>query len=212
MHQEQPQRRIELRAQGHQQDVHLDIPLNRTLRIRLDDAPTGRELTALHTVDVFVNLGPDGVYHMPSSGRGVDQNLFTLERFPARFAESLYDASYTIYATAVPDVPAALQTGEGSFVLYDDITEIDDDTVFELTADGATSARTGIAIDVYALHGPGDGRLWAVADNGEVLVHSGASGGSPRPRPTPPCAASGRGTGTTSGRSEMRARWCASTA
>ena len=157
-----------------QQDVHLDIPLNRTLRIRLDDAPTGRELTALHTVDVFVNLGPDGVYHMPSSGRGVDQNLFTLERFPARFAESLYDASYTIYATAVPDVPAALQTGEGSFVLYDNITEIDDDTVFELTADGATSARTGIAIDVHALHGPGDGRLWAVADHGEVLVHNGA--------------------------------------
>jgi len=157
-----------------QQDVHLDIPLNRTLRIRLDEAPVGAEETALHTVDVFVDLGADGVYHMPESGQGIDQNLFTLERFPARFAESLYDASYTIYATAVADVEPVLQTGEGSFVLFDSITEIDDDTVFALDADGAQSAGTGISIDVHAIHGAGDGRLWAVANDGEIVVHDGA--------------------------------------
>ncbi|TNF36746.1 MAG: hypothetical protein EP329_04880 [Deltaproteobacteria bacterium] len=157
-----------------QQDVHLDIPLNRTLRIRLDGAPTGRAETALHTVDVFVDLGADGVYHMPESGEGIDRNLFTLDHFPARFAESLYDASYTVYATAVPDVPPSLQTGEGSFVHYDEITEADDDTVFTLDADGARSAQSGVSVDIHAVHGAGDGRLWAVADDGEVLIHNGA--------------------------------------
>src|SRR5690606_13271884 len=70
-----------------QQDVRLDIPLTRTLRVRLDDAPVGRPETALHTVDVFLDFGADGVFHMPATGSGVDVNEFTLDYFPERFAE-----------------------------------------------------------------------------------------------------------------------------
>ena len=156
-----------------QQDVVLDIPLNRDLRVRLDDAPLGDERTALHTVDVFVDFGADGVYRMPSRGRGREQNLFSLTRFPARFAESLYDASYTVYATAVPDVPDEFQTGEGSFVVYDAITETDGDTVLALSPGAGEALGVGVTLDVHALTGDGTGRLWGACDEGRVVAFDG---------------------------------------
>ncbi|MCC6620175.1 MAG: IPT/TIG domain-containing protein [Deltaproteobacteria bacterium] len=166
------------------QDIELDIPLARDLRIRLDGAPVGRRETELHTVQVFVNLGSDGVFLMPSEGRGIDQNVFELERFPVEFAESLYDASFTVWATAIADAPPESQTGEGSFVHHDRITRVYSDAVFELDFEApvegsaAQHRRTGIAESVRAVHGPGapgalPERLWAVGDSGHVIAWDG---------------------------------------
>ncbi len=155
-----------------QQDVRLDIPLSRELRIRLDDAPIGRVETDWHTVDVFIDFGPDGVFLMPSRGAGPQQNLFELRHYPERFADSLYDASYTIYgaATMGPSEPA---TGEGSFTLHTAITEVDDDSVFELIEGGALSTSAGITADVFALAGDGADRALAGASDGKVLAFDG---------------------------------------
>ncbi|MCA9514567.1 MAG: IPT/TIG domain-containing protein [Myxococcales bacterium] len=155
-----------------QQDVRLDIPLSTDLRIRLDDPPDEPK-TARRTVDVFLDFGADGVFHMPSSGDAVGAEVFELEHFPVRFAESLYDATYTIYGTAVPDVPDEMQTGEGSFTLHDGIAEVAEDTVYELVADGVSTSETGLDIDVLAMDGPGDGRIWAVGEGGKVVAFDG---------------------------------------
>lgn len=156
-----------------QQDVRLDIPLNRNLPIRLDDAPLNDEATELHTVDVFLDLGADGVYLMPSRGSALNTNDFLLKHFPARFEESLYDASYTIYARAVRNVPDAEQNGEGSFVVMRDITEVDDDSVFEIVDGGVQFNSTGIVHDVFAMHGPGNNRVWAVGAKGQIIAWDG---------------------------------------
>lgn len=155
-----------------QQDVRLDIPLSRDLRIRLDDPPD-EPTTARRKVDVFLDLGADGVFHMPSSGDAVGAEVFELEHFPVRFAESLYDATYTLYGRAVPDLPSDLQTGEGSFTLHDRITEIEDDTVYDLVADGVSTSRTGLGLDVLAMDGPGNERIWAVGAGGKVVAFDG---------------------------------------
>lgn len=158
-----------------EQDVTLDIPLSRTLRIRLDGAPTGRPKTKLHTAQVFVNLGADGVFLMPEEGRGIDQNVFELDGFPAAFAESLYDASLTVYATAVKDAPAEEQIGVGSFVVQDGISELFSDAVFELgTADGIRHRATGMSEPIYGMTGlEGSDRLWAVGEGGRVAAFDG---------------------------------------
>lgn len=159
-----------------QQDVRLDIPLTKTLRVRLDDAPVGRPETALHTVDVFIDLGADGVFAMPARGRGVDQNVFELEGFPARFAESLYNATYTVYAAAIPDVPEEMRTGAGSFTLHEDIVQIDEDTAFERAPDGAPTPRTGVTFDLFDLHrAPGGEITYGAAERGKVVLFDGVS-------------------------------------
>jgi hypothetical protein len=160
------------------QDVTLDIPLTRKLRIRLDGAPVGRFETERHTAQVFVDFGADGVFLMPQEGEGIDTNLFALDGFPAAFAESLYDASLTVYATAVSSAPDP--DGLGSFVLQDQIREIFSDAVFELEATvlgGATTPahrKTGISQPVYAMATlPGSDRIWAAGDDGRVVAFDG---------------------------------------
>jgi len=157
------------------QDVTLDIPLTRDLRIRLDGAPVGRPKTRLHTAQVFVNLGSDGVYLMPEEGSGRDQNVFELSGFPSSFTESLYDASLTVFATAVEDVPPEEQVGVGSFVVQDEISELHSDAVFELATEvGVRHRATGMSQPIWAMRElPGTDRLWAVGAGGRIAAFDG---------------------------------------
>ncbi|MEC9071359.1 MAG: IPT/TIG domain-containing protein, partial [Myxococcota bacterium] len=155
------------------QDVHLDIPLTRTLRIRLDDAPTGEGTARNHRVEVFLDLGADGVFMMPERGEGVDQNLFNLEGFPSTFSESLYDASYVVLASAVSDEAISMGSNEGSFALHTDIRTLGNDVLYRVDGHGAQVGTTGITNDVYDMHGPGGNRVWAAGSEGRVLVWDG---------------------------------------
>lgn len=155
------------------QDVHLDIPLSRTLRIRLDDAPIGEGEARNHQVDVFLDLGSDGVFPMPERGEGIDQNLFELEGFPATFAESLYDASYVVLASALTDEAVSLSSNEGSFALHTDVRSLNDDVLFRVSGGSAQVGTTGITNDVHDMHGPGGDRVWSCGADGRVLVWDG---------------------------------------
>ncbi len=177
-----------------EQDVRLDIPLTRTLRIRLDGAPTGSLLTDLHRVSVFLDFGSDGVFLMPTQGEGTDQNIFELEGFPAAFADSLYDATFTVFATATS--AAAMATGdspasasEGSFVMFQPIAQVFSDAVFEIVENvengesgagegGVARRQTGVDVAMHALggpHGAGQAPTWlfAVGDEGRIMVWDG---------------------------------------
>jgi len=166
------------------QDINLDIPLSRDLRIRLDGAPVGHIETERHTLQVFIDLGSDGVFQMPQIGEGLDQNVFDLKGFPVEFSDSLYDATFEVYARAIPNMADELQNGEGSFVNYTGIGKIFDDAVFELDFDhpiegsSAHHTRTGIRDDIYAMHGPAANgelprRLFAVGSAGHVIAFDG---------------------------------------
>lgn len=155
------------------QDVTLDIPLSRTLRIRLDDPPKGAGEARNYSADIFLDLGSDGVFPMPQRAVGIEQERFELAGFPAKLEGSLYDASYTIYARAQTDEAIAGLSNDGSFTLHKGITAVNDDAVFEVFPTGAAVTRTGITQDVLAMYGPGDGRVWAVGDEGHIIVWDG---------------------------------------
>lgn len=155
------------------QDVTLDIPLSRTLRMRLDDPPKGAGEARNYSADIFLDLGSDGVFAMPQRAVGVEQDRFELPGFPAKLEGSLYDATYTIYAKALTDAAVTGLSNDGSFTLHKAITAVHDDAVFEVFASGAQVTRTGITQDVLAMYGPGDGRVWAVGDEGRIIAWDG---------------------------------------
>ena len=157
-----------------QQDLVLDIPLNRTLRMRLDDPPMGPGEMNQHQLDVFLDLGPDGVFPMPQRviGEDLDQ-IIELPGFPAAFEESLYDASYTIYASATFPEIGDIPSSSGSYTLHKDITAVHDDAVFEIFEQGARMTSTGIDHNVRAMDGDGENWAWAVGDEGKILAYNG---------------------------------------
>jgi len=156
------------------QDIVLDIPLNRSMRLRLDDPPIGPGAMNQHRVDIFIDLGPDGLFPMPQQIIGEDvTGIVELSGFPAAFADSLYDASYTIFGAA--ETPETLEglSGTGSYTLHRHITAVHDDAVFEVFDVGARITSTGITHDIRAMDGPGNEWAWAVGDEGKVLAWSG---------------------------------------
>lgn len=155
------------------QDVHLDIPLTRTMRIRLDDPPMGPGQARNHQVDVFLDLGGDGVFPMLQRGVGVDQELFELPNFPVAFEESLYDASYIIYGAAYTDETLAGTSNDATFTLHKDITALHDDAVFRIQPQGAQVSATGIKSDIHAMASPPGGWVWAVGQRGRIMVWDG---------------------------------------
>ncbi|MGB0592488.1 MAG: IPT/TIG domain-containing protein [Myxococcota bacterium] len=157
-----------------QQDLILDIPLNRSLKMRLDDPPTGPGEMNQHRIDIFLDLGPDGVFPMPQQVIGEDVvDVIELPGFPAAFEESLYDASYSIYASALMPETLSGVSGTGSYTLHTDITAVHDDAVFEVFETGARVTATGIHHDVRAMDGAGDTWAWAVGDGGKILAWDG---------------------------------------
>ena len=183
------------------QDVVLDIPLTRTLRLRLDDPPLGANQPDHFAAEVFLDLGSDGVFPMPTTLSCVDRPAadidpltypqgeaplpcsevsdggleFSLPSFPEKFEDSLYDASYAIYAQSKTQLAWLGQANTASYTLHQDLTQLDDDTVVELVDGGVVPTSTGVALDVEAMHGPpGDERVWAVSSTGEIVMWNGA--------------------------------------
>ena len=154
------------------QDVRLDIPLDRTLRVRLDGAPTEEGEADRHGIDIFLNFGADGVFRMPQRGYGIGQNEFVFEHFPTKFEDSLYDVTYTVYSRAFPQETQELLSNDVSSVLMRDIDTVNRDSVFEIAGENAVQTQYGINTDVQGINGVGQ-RLWAAADRGQILVFDG---------------------------------------
>jgi len=152
------------------QDIKLDIPLTRSLSVRLDGAPLSA--ANYHVVDTFIDFGADGVFRMPAHIEAFDVNEFQLHRFPAKFEESLYNASYSFYARAynnsnIPEATAA------SFVLHQDVLNPYQDSVFKIQDQGVAYTTTGITVEINAMHGWGGDRVWAAATEGTILTYDG---------------------------------------
>lgn len=152
------------------QDIKLDIPLTRSLDVRLDGAPLSS--ANYHMVDTFIDFGADGVFRMPARIQEYDTATFTLHRFPSKFEESLYDASYTFYARAYNDPDPSLAT-RGSFVLHQEVVNPYADSVFKIREQGVAYTSTGIDLEVHDMHSWGGTRVWGAADEGNILTYDG---------------------------------------
>ena len=159
------------------QDVHLDVLLNRDMHIRLDGAPLGEdEALTYHEIDVALDFGSDGVFPMPSRGSAEGTNEFVLSAFPSVLEGSLADASYTFFGAAYggnPDNPTT-SLSAASYVVIEGVKSLARDSVIALLPSGFEQQSTGIIHDVHALSGWGGARMWGVGEGGRVMVNDGA--------------------------------------
>jgi hypothetical protein len=154
------------------QDIRLDIPLDRTLRVRLDNAPTEEGEANHHGVDIFLDFGADGVFRMPQRGFAIGENEFEFDHFPTKFEDSLYDVTYSVYSRAFPLKTSLMTSNDGTYVRMRDIEAVNRDSVFEILGKDAFQTQYGIDADIHGIHGVGD-RLWAAGSEGQILVFDG---------------------------------------
>ena len=82
------------------QNIWLNIPLSRTLRLRMDDPPSFNEYGGTYRVTAYLDLGSDGYFRLPGQFEGTTPEDVMLESLPADLSGDIYDASYLIYAGA----------------------------------------------------------------------------------------------------------------
>ncbi len=156
-----------------EEDVVLDIPLTRTVRlvpVGLPEHPTG---TRTPTLYIGLDLGSDGVIPVTGGTLGDlteladDGRTILLRHQPAELSGALYDAAYAIYATVLPAGPLY----EPSSMLWRPaVRDVADTRMLVRAADGSWSTRTsGIDGGLRALWGNAAG-LWGIGLDGRVYA------------------------------------------
>jgi len=84
------------------QDVFLDIPLDSTMQVRLKNCPSGASNPNLHSLQVAINLGSDGVLPLWDLMWGMDKNLFEISGLPRSFLGDLDGATLVLLGRADP--------------------------------------------------------------------------------------------------------------
>jgi hypothetical protein len=83
------------------QNIWLNIPLSRQVRLRMDEPPAFKqEYGGFYRVNVFLDFGSDGIYRLPGEFEGLAPEDVMLESLPASLIGDIYDASYILYAGA----------------------------------------------------------------------------------------------------------------
>ncbi len=81
-------------------NIWLNIPLSRTLRLRMDDPPEFDAYGGIYRVTAHLDLGSDGYFRLPGAYEGTEADDVELESLPAELSGDIYDASYLLYAGA----------------------------------------------------------------------------------------------------------------
>lgn len=178
------------------QDVLLDVPLNREVTLRLLDLPKHPEGLRPTDVRAFISLGVDGVIELELGDDAVDEvnesdGLLRLQGFPSALGGSLAGGRYAFYATARADTsnwyPYSVvleqdleHLTEGG-VLMGSLTQAQGDPM-DIDGEGdndETSAWSLDAIlterDIRAFAGTSRDDLWAVGAGGLIAHYNGVA-------------------------------------
>jgi len=163
------------------QDVALDLPLNREVSLALEDVPRHTAGNKPLEIRSFVTLGTDGVIELDTGTPEIVGDRARLRRFPASLTGSLEGGTYAFYATARADTP---EWYPYSVVLDQGIPYLTSGGV--LTGSGTTWELTPLLSDrdLVGLAGDIPGDLVAVGDAGLVLRQT-SSGWFPQYSPLP---------------------------
>lgn len=152
------------------QDVELNIPLSRTVEVRLDNPPISSIGPNVIDLDVFLVLGTDGVVTMGSDSGVSPDKTFRVDRLPAALTGPLYDATYTFYAGSYTKQKWGLPY---SISQHPNIVDTGDSAVFEWLDDRFEPVPFGAPEDLRAVACTAEPRKFAVGDGGTVLHHDG---------------------------------------
>ena len=157
------------------QDVALDIPLDRTVELRLDDPPYELDGPNVLKVNAFLELGTDGIIPMASATGVAPDATYSLPGFPLILAGELYDASYAFFAGSYSG--SAMQMPY-SVTLHQGLTQVDDHAMLRRGPGGEWVALpSGLDQDLRSLWGTAPDAAWAVGDRGTIYRYDGEAWG-----------------------------------
>ena len=169
------------------QNVTLNHPLNRNIRVRLDDPPFDTQIGPNYTAAlVYWDFGSDGAFYRPWHQKveyGSYGNVLAVERQPSSWTGDVYDVTYSILGLAFTFKGDPQNQLPRSATLLTDIKQIDDDLVYTLDGGEWTVVQSGMTQTINALHGFADNDIWGVGDDGAV-VHYNGNGFGAQPSPT----------------------------
>jgi len=111
------------------QNIWLNIPLSRELRLRMYDPPLFEEYDGMYAVTAYIDFGSDGLFELPDRFEGLEPHDVMLTSMPAELSGDLFDASYILVAGAYTN--SEDQTPY-SIVMLTDITDIEETSVARL--------------------------------------------------------------------------------
>ncbi len=141
------------------QNIWLNIPLSRTLRLRMDDPPKFKGFEGVYRVEAWLELGSDGYFLLPGRFEGLVPEDIRLESMPVELSGDLYDAEYIFYSGAYSNISDSTPY---SIVYITGIHEFVDSSVVTLAGD-VFETLEGAPAEV-ALHATATGK------QGEVVV------------------------------------------
>ncbi len=165
-------------------DVQLDIPLSKTVPIRLDGAPeTHRpygslaELPTTSELRAALNFGAEGTWEIPFVQQA-SISRFALAYQPQNLQGKLEGVSYDFWAT----VRGSGQAESGTRA--DRVKVLDVDRIFAFADGGWASVTSGVTRDIRAMWGDAPNNVWAVGDGGFIAHAKKANVWGPQASPT----------------------------
>jgi hypothetical protein len=160
-------------------DVSLDIPLSRTLRMRVFDLPTHEAGIGVPSFRNALDLGAEGWIEFPALPAAVRGEMRLFPGFPETLTPFGPDAALTFYSwvnpTAAGNVPS-------SYYLAHKVKSVDGDPLSLRSPDGVWDAEeSGMTGDLHAVWAAGADDVWAVGPNGR-MVHKGPLGWNIQPQ------------------------------
>ena len=128
-------------------ELELNHPLLKTFNFKLDPVPRGPEGPDYELLFPYVELAGDGVIFFPVV-QSFGAETFILEHFLSGLTGDLYDAVYTFLAGSFSFTFSGLPY---TVTLHQNLTRLEDDTMFYLKDDLWTARRTGITQNVNGL-------------------------------------------------------------
>lgn len=152
-------------------DVLIDLPMDRSFRIYLDNPPKGPAGPDFNYALIYYDFKSDGVFPDTwSIPFAFGDPKIEVKMQPRAFIGDLSDVTYTFIAGAFS---LTSDNTPFSVTLHQDVADLQDDTMFRLDGSTLSVVRTGVRKDVFGMWGESQASFFAVGQDGVVLHFNG---------------------------------------
>ncbi|MBM4389156.1 MAG: hypothetical protein FJ088_15560, partial [Deltaproteobacteria bacterium] len=156
---------------GENQDVFLNIPLNRSFKVKLLDPPSGSPGPDFNYLFIFLDFGAEGVFQTKEEVFGFGAEYLVIKAQPDKFAGDIYDVGFTFLGGAFS---STADNTPFSIVLYPNMQALDDDLLVRVEDGKAVKENTGLNRNINGMFYLGDGEFFAACEDG-IYYFNGVS-------------------------------------
>ncbi|MFT5430721.1 MAG: hypothetical protein ACI9OJ_001397 [Myxococcota bacterium] len=161
-------------------DVTLNHPMNRSVKVRLDDPPFDTEIGPEYLVAlVYWDFGSDGGFMHRSFQNlvygGAAEQVLEVGGQPHSFTGDVYDARFQILGVALSFDFETNDQLPVSYTLLNNLKQIETDQAFVLDAGHWDGVNSGVTATINALWGFSDSDVWAVGPSGGLTHYNGGN-------------------------------------